>query len=114
MAKRYFSSEENEIIFSYPDEMRKQIFYNMWTLKKVYVKATGRGIGDIGSVDISISSENSAPLAINKANGSMGLDCTICQLLQENDYADGLAVEGKEKYSYEIFNFQMDDNDFTN
>lgn len=45
VAKRFFTKEELEDLFAYP-EAEKQIdyFYQLWTLKESYMKAIGKGI----------------------------------------------------------------------
>ena len=44
IAKRFFSKEEFTDINSLPDSLQRKGFFERWTLKESYVKATGKGI----------------------------------------------------------------------
>lgn len=43
VADRFFCSTEAEIVRSNPDDVRRESFLRMWTLKESYIKATGEG-----------------------------------------------------------------------
>jgi len=104
MARHFFSYEDNKIIYSYSPECRLQVFYNLWTLKEAYLKATDEGIKDLDSIEIFLSPEGS--LGINdKKNKNTSDDWTIFQLRPVNNYAAGLVVEGKDKYTYKFYDF---------
>lgn len=44
LAKRYFSPSEYELLASTPAKDRRQVFYQLWTLKEAYIKARGMGL----------------------------------------------------------------------
>ena len=53
IAKRYFLPSEQKVISSFCDRQKYLAFYQIWTLKEAYGKATGQGIANIlGTVDV--------------------------------------------------------------
>ena len=44
IAHRYFSEREVADLFALPEERRKQRFFDYWTLKEAYMKASGEGL----------------------------------------------------------------------
>lgn len=58
IAKRFFSSEESEYIFSLDEENRIDAFFKLWSLKEAYVKAEGKGLSiPLNSFTIDISGD---------------------------------------------------------
>lgn len=63
VAKRFFTSEELDDLFAFPEEKEQvEYFYKLWTLKESYMKAIGKGIS------MSLSS-----FSFQKMNGSYRL-----------------------------------------
>ena len=59
IAKRYFLPSEQKVISIFSDREKYQAFYQIWTLKEAYGKASGQGIANIlDTVDV-------APLLIS-------------------------------------------------
>lgn len=44
LARRYFAPEENVLLFSFPPERQRTLFFQYWTSKEAYGKATGEGV----------------------------------------------------------------------
>jgi 4'-phosphopantetheinyl transferase len=44
LAKRFFSPEEQDYLFSFLEASRHQIFYQIFTMKEAYAKALGQGL----------------------------------------------------------------------
>jgi 4'-phosphopantetheinyl transferase len=60
IARRFFAPGETTRLLSLPQEQRVQAFFNCWTRKEAYLKATGLGIG--GGLDqFEVSLEPGAP-----------------------------------------------------
>jgi 4'-phosphopantetheinyl transferase len=56
LVRRYFSRAENAAIDELPPAERHQAFFNAWTRKEAYLKATGEGLIDnLHSVEVSLT-----------------------------------------------------------
>jgi len=54
LVERFFSARENSEFKSLPDEQKPFAFFNLWTRKEAWLKATGEGITQLlGSVEVS-------------------------------------------------------------
>jgi 4'-phosphopantetheinyl transferase len=54
LASRYFSARESALIRALAPEHRMEAFYNVWTRKEAFLKATGEGIGrNLAEVEVS-------------------------------------------------------------
>jgi 4'-phosphopantetheinyl transferase len=54
LASRYFSPRETALIRALAPEHRMEAFYNVWTRKEAFLKATGEGIGEnLAEVEVS-------------------------------------------------------------
>ena len=54
IAKRFFMQSEYEAIERVSEGLRSQRFFEYWTCKEAYLKATGVGLGWIGMLEIAI------------------------------------------------------------
>lgn len=54
LAKRFFSQQEFIQLHSTPNEVRQQLFFQLWTAKEAYLKATGEGLSGLEKVEISL------------------------------------------------------------
>jgi 4'-phosphopantetheinyl transferase len=63
IAKRFFTSDEVDYLFSCSDDLREGIFYQIFTMKEAYVKAAGRGVGFLGGFTVPL------PLAEHSSSG---------------------------------------------
>lgn len=53
IAERYFTQEETAALTNASEEQKKQLFFNIWTLKEAVLKATGDGIvAGLDSIDV--------------------------------------------------------------
>jgi 4'-phosphopantetheinyl transferase len=46
IAAKFFSPQETAVLNAIPEEQRMEAFFNCWTRKEAYLKATGEGIAD--------------------------------------------------------------------
>jgi 4'-phosphopantetheinyl transferase len=44
IAKRYFNEKEKSYLFSFSEEQKRQVFFQIWTRKESYIKRDGRGL----------------------------------------------------------------------
>ncbi|MGD9162336.1 MAG: 4'-phosphopantetheinyl transferase superfamily protein [Desulfobacteraceae bacterium] len=104
IAKHYLSPYEYELIKSLSSNHRIDTFFDLWTLKEAYLKATGEGIGGLEKVEFSMSSYDPPQVIINKENTNTSNNWTISQLMPSQGYTAGLAVEGNGDYVYRYYN----------
>lgn len=103
IAKHFFLPREYELINSFPFDQRQNAFFNLWTLKESYLKATGEGIGGLEKVEFSMFSKESIQVIINNENTRVAKYWTIQQFTPSKGYTAGLAVEGNSNYIYNYF-----------
>ncbi len=54
IAKRFFMPSEYEAILRVSEGLRSRVFFEYWTCKEAYLKATGMGLGQIGMLEVAI------------------------------------------------------------
>ena len=96
MARYFFSPREYEIICSSSPDQKQAAFFDLWTLKEAYLKATGKGIRGLEQVKFSMSSGEAPISIINRENASAAEQWTMLRIIPSPGYTAGLAVEGKE------------------
>jgi 4'-phosphopantetheinyl transferase len=63
IAERFFSQGECEGLRNLPDAKKLPAFFNLWTRKEAWLKATGDGISDcLGQVEVSFLPDEPARL----------------------------------------------------
>jgi 4'-phosphopantetheinyl transferase len=93
IAQRFFSTQENESIRAFPEEMRTAAFYACWTRKEAAVKALGGSITRL-SDEIIVSTAPRGPLQILQMPSSGPDDGWHLQDLPVGDgYAAALCYE---------------------
>jgi len=95
VVEHFFSPAEVAALRALPAASQAQAFFDGWTRKEAYVKATGRGIGD-GFGDFTVSLRPDEPAAFcPTASGSEDVArWSLCALDPAPGYAAALAVEG--------------------
>jgi 4'-phosphopantetheinyl transferase len=95
VAERIFSEREKQELNSLTEMMRTVAFYNGWTRKEAYLKATGEGLVDaLSGIEVSISPL--APACLRAIHGDVELASrwSIYALEPAEGYAAALVVEG--------------------
>jgi 4'-phosphopantetheinyl transferase len=96
LAKRFFSSREFEELMSLPAEDQTLGFFNCWTRKEAYLKATGQGLKfPLDNFDVSLSPGKPAELLEHRTDPEEVSLWTIAELDLGPAYAAALTVEGK-------------------
>ena len=81
ISKRYFLPSEQQIIQNRDQSLAIQSFYQAWTLKEAYGKATGQGIANIlESIDVSPLLARSLGKTLRIGNWSLKLLSTELEL----------------------------------
>lgn len=55
IAKRFFSARESALIEALPPDQKQKAFFDLWTCKEAYLKATGEGLAGLGQVQVSLT-----------------------------------------------------------
>ncbi len=104
ISKRFFSSREHEELIKLPVDDQKRGFYNCWTRKEAYLKATGQGLTfPLSQFDMSLTPGEPAVMIAHQSDPGQVSMWSIVDLDVGPDYAAAIAVEGKEfTISYNI------------
>lgn len=93
IAERFFSGRENKALKSAPEHERELCFFNLWTRKEAWLKATGDGIGELlNQVEVSFNPGEPARLLrlFNSATGAK--KWSLQELHPAPGYVGALAV----------------------
>jgi len=94
IAGRFFSTRENAEFRSLPESFKLEAFYNCWTRKEAYLKATGDGLGRaLDTFDVSLCPE--APVALLRVKGDQSeiSRWSLWTLAPGSEYVAALAAE---------------------
>lgn len=90
VAETFFTARELASLHALRPEMRATAFFNSWTAKEAYLKATGAGIGDgLGAFEVSLS-----PDGMVSHLAGMPPECSLHMLIPGNQFAAALVVQG--------------------
>lgn len=94
IAGRFFSTRENAEFRSLPENLKLEAFYNCWTRKEAYMKATGDGLGRaLDTFDVSLLP--GAPAALLHVDGDRAEAArwSLRTLAPDPEYVAALAAE---------------------
>ncbi len=96
IAERYFSAGEKDIFQMLPEHKRKQAFFNCWTRKEAFIKATGDGLSwPLDRFDVSLVPGEPARLLRIDGESKTASRWLIHELKLAPGFAAALAVEGR-------------------
>lgn len=95
LAKRFFSPREYAVIRELPEQQKQQAFFNGWTCKEAYLKATGEGLIGLADVEVSLIPGEPARLLSIAGDAQVASRWSMHQLIPAPDYVATLAVEGQ-------------------
>ena len=95
LAKRFYHKSENDFLSKLALNRRKKEFYNFWTCKEAYLKATGEGLAGLEKVEI--QSRKKKQIILHQINGrSKFLTGWLLQQLEaDQDFSAALALKGQ-------------------
>ena len=94
IAQRFFSPKESEFITCLRDNEQRQAFFQLWTAKEAYLKATGEGLtGSLDGVEISITAEPSVTLTSIKGDIQAAANWLMSSFVPATDYIATVAIE---------------------
>lgn len=95
IAARFFSHNESAALRALPEAQRCEAFFNCWTRKESFIKATGKGLMmPLDRFDVSLAPGEAAALLEVREEPWEASGWTISALDVGDGYAAALAVEG--------------------
>lgn len=93
LIQQFFSVAETSAILSLPVSEQQQAFFQTWTCKEAYLKATGVGLAQLQQVEISLTPGEPYRLLNNKLSANRW---SLQTLTLAPDYVAALVVEGQD------------------
>ena len=93
LTKRFFSPREYSVICSLPKSEQQVTFFEVWTCKEAYLKATGEGLAQLQQVEVSLTHGETCHLNIH-TDSQAATRWSLQTLAPATDYVAALAVEG--------------------
>jgi 4'-phosphopantetheinyl transferase len=95
IAKRFFSSRENAVLQTLASGMKQEAFFNCWTRKEAFIKATGDGLArPLDQFDVSLKPGGPAKLLNVDGNVREASRWSLRELTPAPGYVAAIAVEG--------------------
>ncbi len=93
--ERFFSPRENEVFHILPESRRKEAFFNCWTRKEAFIKATGDGLSmPLDKFDVSLVPGEPARLLRIEGDTEEAQRWSMQDLKDASGFAAALAVKG--------------------
>jgi 4'-phosphopantetheinyl transferase len=94
IAKRFFTLQEFATLSNVALEKKEKAFFQLWTAKEAYLKATGEGLSSsLDQVEIALQSDQVQLLSIN-GNFQTAAQWSLYSLIPAPNYLATVAVEG--------------------
>ncbi len=95
IAERFFSPREVAALRMLPRSVQTEAFFNCWTRKEAYIKATGHGVSSaLHRFSVSLAPGETAALLQTLDDEGEASRWSLCALNAGTGYAGALAVEG--------------------
>jgi len=95
IAASFFSARENAVLHSLPKNQKSEAFYNCWTRKEAYLKATGEGLfRPLDQFDVSLAPGEPARLLHVDRDPQETARWSLQALRPGNDYIAAVVVQG--------------------
>ena len=95
IAERFFSPQEAFELRNLPAIEKSEAFFNCWTRKEAYIKATGRGLSTpLSDFEVSLIPGSPARLMDAKSGLEETAGWSLRELMVGSNYVAALAVEG--------------------
>jgi 4'-phosphopantetheinyl transferase len=97
LAKRFFTNNEYQVISNLERKQQPQAFFQAWTSKEAYLKATGEGLGGgLENIEINLHSQERELVRI-EGNKQLVENWTLEKIDINDDYIATLAVKNLKK-----------------
>ena len=97
VAQRFFSPTEQRALLNLPAELRREGFFNCWTRKEAFIKATGEGLQrPLDSFDVSLTPN--APVGLESIDGDRATaeQWTLKHIAVTTEYIGAIAIRWPE------------------
>ncbi len=95
IAEKFFSTLENSVLLSLPENLQHQAFFTCWTRKEAYIKAVGKGLSiPLNRFDVTLAPGEPAALLHVQDNPDEASRWFFIELTPGSDYVAAVAVEG--------------------
>jgi 4'-phosphopantetheinyl transferase len=94
MARRFFFPDEYYKINAMDAGDKSRAFFNYWTCKEAYLKATGTGLAGLEEVEVLMNPPDEVSLQIVNGSGPAGQDWFVQQIQPNNGYSAALVLSG--------------------
>lgn len=96
IAERFFAAQESSGLKALPDTKKSAAFFNLWTRKEAWLKATGEGIAEsLSQVEVSFLAGEPARLTCLFGDAQAGRNWHLCELAPAAGFVAALAVAGR-------------------
>jgi 4'-phosphopantetheinyl transferase len=107
IAERFFSAKENAIFQALPQSEKKEAFFNCWTRKEAFIKATGDGLSfPLDRFDVSLVPSEPARLLGIEGDATAASRWWVQDLKPAPGFTAAIAVEAR---SWEVHYWQWVD-----
>ncbi len=98
IAQRFFCEREFKLISTCEQEQKKTIFYQLWTAKEAYLKATGEGLtGGLETLEINLDKQGNIYLYSINNEKHLAHDWSLYNFIPETNFIATIALSGKKK-----------------
>jgi 4'-phosphopantetheinyl transferase len=96
IAARFFSPREAAELAAIPNGQREAAFYNLWTRKEAFLKATGEGITEkLGQIEVSFLPEQPAQIRSISGDSRAAADWTLTGFTPAPGYVAAVAAQAQ-------------------
>ncbi len=96
LAKRFFRTQELQLINSYPAREQKTIFFQLWTAKEAYLKATGDGLAEsLDTIQFTLNNNSKLNLVAIKQAQQQASHWLIDNFIPQDNFIATIAVENR-------------------
>lgn len=107
IAKRYFHFNEVKMLRQAATEKRNQIFYELWTCKEAYLKATGEGLSGLEKVEILKTNDDNISIKRHDPVDNELSEWRFYQLEPKPGYTGALVIKGT-NWNLKYYNIQYE------
>jgi len=105
LVSRFFSVRENASFQKLPESQRPAAFFNLWTRKEAWLKATGEGIAhSLSQVDVTFLPAEPARILALPDNSGPGSDWALRELIPATGFVGAVALPDVQ---FSILNIQF-------